>query len=208
VSIVPNGKLLFETERLSFRRYEPGDLDFLISMTSDPLMMRYVANGQARAPETQRETFPAWLHTHASPSPFGFRVAVRKRDGERIGHMGLLNAEIDGAPYAEVAYWVARPFWGKGYAGEAAQAIAANGFAELDCDALISIVRPANTASRRVAGRDRHVAIPGIGVSGDAGAHLPDEPHARSSVVTASTARQNRARPATGGAVSGFPVTC
>lgn len=121
-------------------------------MTSDPLMMQHIGAGATRSPEEQKRSFSTWLTNHTNHRPFGFRIAIRKSDNERIGHMGFLKASIEGREYAEVAYWVARRFWGNGYAREAAQSIIDEGAKTLTSyKELISIIRPNNTASRKVA---------------------------------------------------------
>lgn len=46
---------------------------------------------------------------------------------------------------------IGRDRWGRGYATEAARAVARAAFAEPGVDRLISVIRPANVASIRVA---------------------------------------------------------
>ncbi len=50
----------------------------------------------------------------------------------------------------EVGFLLDRPFWGKGYATEAALASLRDGFERLDLDHIIALVHPDNTASLRV----------------------------------------------------------
>jgi RimJ/RimL family protein N-acetyltransferase len=45
--------LLIETERLRFRPYKEKDLPFLISLCSDPQVMRYI--GKVKTPEETEE---------------------------------------------------------------------------------------------------------------------------------------------------------
>ena len=53
----------------------------------------------------------------------------------------------------EVGWKLAREAWGQGYATEAAKAAITWVFDHLDCDRLISVINPDNSASLRVAGR-------------------------------------------------------
>jgi len=50
----------------------------------------------------------------------------------------------------EVGYHLARAFWGRGYATEAARACVRFGFEQLNLERIVAVVQPANVASRRV----------------------------------------------------------
>jgi RimJ/RimL family protein N-acetyltransferase len=70
---------------------------------------------------------------------------------ELIGDCGLVGQTVDGVDEIEIGYHVRRDLWGQGYATEAARACKDYGFANLAVDRLISLIRPENLASRRVA---------------------------------------------------------
>jgi ribosomal-protein-alanine N-acetyltransferase len=63
----------------------------------------------------------------------------------------LVRQSVDGADEIEIGYHVRRDLWGQGFATEAARACCDFGFANLEADRLISLIRPENLASRRVA---------------------------------------------------------
>lgn len=71
-------------------------------------------------------------------------------DGEReiIGWAGLQYLPELGE--TEVGFLLDRPFWGKGFATEAAQACLRFGFDNFNLDHIIALVHPDNLASRRV----------------------------------------------------------
>ena len=71
--------------------------------------------------------------------------------GELIGDCGLIRQNVDGVDEIEIGYHARRDLWGQGYASEAAQACRDHGFANLAVGRLISLIRPENLASRRVA---------------------------------------------------------
>jgi RimJ/RimL family protein N-acetyltransferase len=50
----------------------------------------------------------------------------------------------------EIAWRLARPYWGRGYASEAARAALNHGFGELGLEQIIAVTVPANQRSRRV----------------------------------------------------------
>jgi RimJ/RimL family protein N-acetyltransferase len=70
------------------------------------------------------------------------------RDGGGIvGCCGI--AKLDGET-PEIGYWLGVPFWGKGYATEAARAVIDHAFGTLGYDTLLAGARVSNPASRRV----------------------------------------------------------
>ncbi len=64
---------------------------------------------------------------------------------------GLLPWTIEGREEVEIAYALARDFWGQGLASEAAAAILRYAFEQLNITRLICLIIPENTASARVA---------------------------------------------------------
>jgi RimJ/RimL family protein N-acetyltransferase len=54
------------------------------------------------------------------------------------------------APDPEIGWWLARPYWGRGLATEAARVALTDVFERAGLDRVISIARPANTASIRI----------------------------------------------------------
>ena len=71
--------------------------------------------------------------------------------GELVGRVGCL--EPAGWPGFEIGWVLARPFWGKGYATEAARAALQFARDVLERDRIISLIRPGNDASIRVAAK-------------------------------------------------------
>jgi RimJ/RimL family protein N-acetyltransferase len=76
---------------------------------------------------------------------------VLKETGDLIGDCGLIRQEIEGEWLVEIGYHVRRDHWKRGFASEAAQACRDYGFSRLNVDRLISLIRPENMPSRRVA---------------------------------------------------------
>ena len=73
---------------------------------------------------------------------------------ELSGYCGLVRREIDGAKEIEVGYTLARSAQGRGIATEAARACMNYAFHELGENRVISLIRPENLPSRRVAERN------------------------------------------------------
>jgi RimJ/RimL family protein N-acetyltransferase len=81
----------------------------------------------------------------------GLWAMVLKSNGELVGDCGLTRQAVDGTEEIEIGYHVRRDLWGQGYAPEAARACREYGFGRLGADRLISLIRPENLPSRRVA---------------------------------------------------------
>ncbi len=66
-----------------------------------------------------------------------------------IGVVGLshVRSAVPVAPAVEAAWRLARPYWGKGYATEAARAAIDDGFGRLDLDEIVAFTVPANRRS-------------------------------------------------------------
>jgi RimJ/RimL family protein N-acetyltransferase len=144
-------RVALETERLRLRLFREDDLDAYAAMCADPEVMRYIgAGGQTltRA-ETWRQI--AMLLGHWQLRGYGLWAVEERATGTFVGRVGLYNPE--GWPGLECGWALARGAWGKGYATEAARRALAYAFTELGRDHVISLIRPENTASIRVAER-------------------------------------------------------
>jgi RimJ/RimL family protein N-acetyltransferase len=138
------------TDRLILRAFRDDDLDAYAEMCADPEVMRYLGEGKtlSRADAWRQLAF---FMGHWQLRGFGLWALEEKASGRFIGRAGLLQPE--GWPGFEVGWTLARPSWGKGYATEAAREALRYAFDELDRDHVISIIRPDNLPSIRVAER-------------------------------------------------------
>jgi len=68
-------------------------------------------------------------------------------DGELTGAMGLV---LKGDGVAEIGYWIGVPFWGRGYASEAAAEVIRYGFEERGLMRIFAMHYSRNPASGRV----------------------------------------------------------
>lgn len=140
-----------ETERLVLRRYRDSDFEFLLKMTSDPEMMKYIGNGETRDKDGALH-FLYWIYQGYKENPeTGLLLMERKSDGKPVGHAGLVPQKVDGIDEWEVGYWIARDCWSQGYATEVAHTLRDYGFGKLRKERLISLIHPDNKASQRVA---------------------------------------------------------
>jgi RimJ/RimL family protein N-acetyltransferase len=139
-----------ETVRLRLRLFRPEDLEPYAAMCADPEVMRYMGERGILSREDAWEEI-ATLAGHWHLRGFGMWAVEERATGAFVGRVGLHYPE--GWPDREVAWALARPFWGKGYAGEAAQAALGEAFGRLGWLRAISLIDPANTRSVRLAER-------------------------------------------------------
>ena len=154
--------LELETDRLLLRAPVPGDAEALAPMYADPEVMRYVGDGRTLTRgETERSVKRMIERWEADG--FGLFTTVRKDDDVIIGRVGLLvwntdtwepttRAEAAGVQSeVEVGYTLGRPYWGLGFATEAARAVRDYALDELGAERLIALIIHGNTASENVA---------------------------------------------------------
>jgi len=134
---------VLETERLVLRAPRLEDAKAIAQLAND----RRIAENTTRIPHPYRvadaEAFIEHV-AHAAGSEIAFLIT---RDDDPIGACGL--ASVDGeAP--DLGYWLGAPYWGNGYATEAARAVIDYAFSTLGHEELQAGARVTNPASRRV----------------------------------------------------------
>jgi RimJ/RimL family protein N-acetyltransferase len=136
------------TERLRLRAFRPADVEPYVALMADPEVTRYLADLR---PLTRDE---AWRQLaifigHWVLRGFGLWAVEERASGEFLGRIGCL--EPAGWPAFEIAYTLRRASWGRGYAREGAAAALAFARETLRRDDIVSLIRPQNTGSIRVA---------------------------------------------------------
>ena len=82
----------------------------------------------------------------AAGTLYGFAIVA---DGEVVGHITLKHVDRARGD-AELGYWIGRPYWGRGYASEAARLALDVAFGELGLEEVYAHVLAHNPASARV----------------------------------------------------------
>jgi ribosomal-protein-alanine N-acetyltransferase len=144
-----------ETDRLTLRPFTQRDAAEAIGIYANPVNMRFIPGGvwseQLTCDLIER------FSTHARERGFGLFAVRERRSLQLIGHCGL--STIAETAEVEVAYLIDRPFWGRGFATEAAAAVVADGFDRAGLGRIIGLTMPENIASRRVLGKLRMAEI-------------------------------------------------
>ena len=152
---------ILETPRLVLRELTAEDAEALARILSDPETMRYYPAPYDRAGVEQwivrnRQRYKddgvgLWAMVLKSTV---LKSTPSQSTGELIGDCGIIRQEVEGEHLYEIGYHLRRDFWGQGLATEAAIACRDWAFANLETDRVISLIRPENLASRRVAERN------------------------------------------------------
>jgi RimJ/RimL family protein N-acetyltransferase len=129
--------------------FRAGDAGAYAAICADPEVMRFL-NG---APLSRVE---AWRHLamivgHWVLRGYGTWAVEERATGLLVGRVGFI--EPDGWPGFELGWTLGRPWWGRGYATEAARAALEHAFTALDREHVISLIHPENVRSIRVAER-------------------------------------------------------
>ncbi len=143
-------QIILETSRLILRELTPDDLDFVAEMMAHPEVNRYYEK------QFTREDSALWLDRQLARyrrDGHGFWLVVNKKSADPVGQVGLLLQEVEGKRCPEVGWLLHRPWWGLGYATEAAAGVRALAKERWGYEDVISLIRPINDASCRVAER-------------------------------------------------------
>jgi len=119
-------RLKLETDRLVLRPYSDNDIPALVRLAG----AREVAATTLRIPhpytEQSAREFLAMCRDEAANQPETRFAITLRSDDQFCGGIGFRHDPAH--QHAELGYWLGIPFWGKGYATEAARAMIAYGF--------------------------------------------------------------------------------
>ena len=137
-----------ETARLRLRGFRQTDLDPYAQFCADAEVMRYIAAGMPlNRGEAWRQM--AFFVGHWGLLGYGMWALEEKASGVLVGRVGFLQPP--GWPDFELGWLLGRAFWGRGYALEAARVALRYAFETLGRERVISLIRPANHRSIKLA---------------------------------------------------------
>jgi RimJ/RimL family protein N-acetyltransferase len=138
---------VLQTERLILRPFELDDASKVQQLAGN----RAIADTTLNVPHPYEDGMAeAWISTHGAKSNCGeliFAITMTG-NGELVGATCL---RVDN-PFAraELGYWIAEPYWGKGYCSEAATRLLRFAFADLQLNRVHASYLARNPASGRV----------------------------------------------------------
>lgn len=135
-----------ESPRLILRRWIESDRQPFFNMNSDASVMQFLPKLLSRE---ESDAMISRAEAHFDKNGFGWWALELKETGEFIGFTGLTipSFETRFTPCVEVGWRLAKPFWHKGYATEAARTALEFGFSKLNLQEIVSFTVPANKPS-------------------------------------------------------------
>ncbi len=136
---------MIETERLTIRRIDLDDADFMLASLNDPGFLANIGDRGVRTIDEAKAYISERVLASYETNGFGmFRVAL-KRDDEGGGTVGFVRRE--GLEGPDLGFAFLQTHTGKGYAFEAATALLTWGRETLGLSSMLAITAPDNTAS-------------------------------------------------------------
>ena len=137
------------TQRLVLRAWRAQDRVPFGAMNADPAVMEFFPSTLTR-PES--DALAERFVVEQGERGFCPWVVEERDSGAFVGFVGLhaVPTSLAFSPAVEVGWRLTRPFWGRGYASEAAAASLRFGFDEVGLDEIVSMTAVPNARSRRV----------------------------------------------------------
>ena len=134
------------TPRLLLRQWRPEDREPFAAIGADPEVMAFFPALMARA---ESDACADVFQGQIASNGWGFWAAECRDDGAFAGFVGLkpVPQDLAFAGEVEVGWRLARRYWGRGLATEAASAVLRVGFGQLGLEAIVAFTSEANTAA-------------------------------------------------------------
>ncbi len=136
-----------ETERLILAPWEDTDWAAFRPIATDVEVMRYITGGVAWSDERIRTFVNRQVELYRTRGFCRWKLMLKPAK-ELIGFCGV-GFWRDGLD-PEIGWWLARQYWGRGLATEAARMALRDAFERVPLDRIISVAMPENRASTRI----------------------------------------------------------
>ncbi len=140
---------MLSTSRIIMRRFESGDFAAFAALNADPDVMAYFPSVLSASESDQ---LAGRIQSKFDDKGWGLWAVELLESGEFIGFVGLNepDAGLPFEPCTEVGWRVARQYWGRGYATEAAHRALRFAFEVLRLPEVVSFTAVRNERSRAV----------------------------------------------------------
>ncbi|MDB5775302.1 MAG: GCN5-related N-acetyltransferase [Herbaspirillum sp.] len=137
------------TERLRLRQWRGSDREPFAQLNADPVVMEFFPRTLNRK---ESDTIADRMQALIAANGWGFWAVELLESAAFIGVVGLNapSSSLPCWPCIEVGWRLAQPYWGKGYACEAAGASLRLGFEVLNLTEIVSFTAVGNLRSQRV----------------------------------------------------------
>ena len=144
-----DGRAAIRPPRLELRAWKDSDLEPFAAMNADPAVMAHFPSRLTRA---ESDALAVRINQHIEVHGFGLWAVEVHEDRSFAGFVGLAHTRFSShfTPCIDLGWRLARKHWGKGYATEAARAVARVGFERLGLREVVAFTVPDNWRSRRV----------------------------------------------------------
>ena len=129
---------------IELRDFLNEDEELLVSYLNEESVTKYLS---ARLPQPYTKEAAAWWVN--TGSKIGIVKAITN-NGVLVGSISAIVGEFERQKSAEVDYWLAKPFWGKGFASEALAEFSKAIFINTEIVKLFAPVFEGNAASAKV----------------------------------------------------------
>lgn len=138
----------FETKRLILRPFELSDAAIVQELAGDVEVARTTLSIPHPYPDGAAESWITAVNLRSNDGD-GFPFALVAKDNNSLVGCSSINMT---KPHqrGELAYWIGRPFWGNGYATEAAKRLIQFGFTDLKLNKIWAAAMTKNPGSSNV----------------------------------------------------------
>lgn len=137
-----------QTLRLDLREFVAADIDDLVSLDSDPRVLKYINGGKPMSRADVDAGMGRILRYYALYPGLGVWRAQRRDNKQFVGWYCLKYCPP--TTDVEVGYRLLHRHWGRGFATEGAQALVDFAFDDLGLSRVIGVTHPGNKASQHV----------------------------------------------------------
>ncbi|KAJ5066671.1 putative gnat family [Anaeramoeba ignava] len=142
-SSIKEKEIKIQTKRLELRPLKETDVSRITELLQDKRISDFAAKIPYPYTENHATIFINYTNNHLNELNFAIILET-----ELIGIIGLIFEPEN--KMAEIGYWIGSPYWGNGYATEAAKALIDFAFNHLDVNKVHGKVYSHNNASARV----------------------------------------------------------
>lgn len=137
--------VIAEGEKVVLVPMEMEDVDFFYKMINDIRISRFVAGRTIYTRKEEEDFISSELKNRNA-----VHLTILDKNGQRVGKISFWIADNRKNGTAEVGYWIAPEYWGKGYATEALHLVCEIAFVRYNLRRLYARVRANNVGSQRV----------------------------------------------------------